>query len=203
MKQNFNICGWYHSHPHITVFPSNVDIKTQSMYQTMDNKFVGLIASVYNQNKKTFVDTIELIGFQSEGDHFIKIPINICVYDDISMIEENLKTLYKIPDILSKEENNLYLKNTENSNNVLCNMSNLGGKLLFFLLFGNFSTIILFKVYLHTMSEVIGTSYLEMIDALECRTELNALIIKKLQNSETVTDTASIEVELPKEEPNE
>lgn len=39
----------YHSHPHITVMPSHVDVRTQAMYQTMDEGFIGLIFSVFNQ----------------------------------------------------------------------------------------------------------------------------------------------------------
>ncbi|CAI9148993.1 unnamed protein product [Rangifer tarandus platyrhynchus] len=30
------VVGWYHSHPHITVWPSHVDVRTQAMYQTDD-----------------------------------------------------------------------------------------------------------------------------------------------------------------------
>lgn len=43
------VIGWYHSHPHITVLPSHVDIKTQATYQMLDEGFVGLIFSTFNQ----------------------------------------------------------------------------------------------------------------------------------------------------------
>ncbi len=43
------VIGWYHSHPHITVLPSHVDIKTQATYQMLDDGFVGLIFSTFNQ----------------------------------------------------------------------------------------------------------------------------------------------------------
>lgn len=39
----------YHSHPHITVLPSHVDVRTQAMYQGLDEGFIGLIFSVFNQ----------------------------------------------------------------------------------------------------------------------------------------------------------
>jgi len=42
------VIGWYHSHPHITVHPSHVDVKTQRMFQNLDKGFVGLIFSVFN-----------------------------------------------------------------------------------------------------------------------------------------------------------
>ena len=68
------IIGWYHSHPHITVHASHVDIRTQvrisscgalmllrvefptctvalwqANYQMMDSGFVGLIFSAFNE----------------------------------------------------------------------------------------------------------------------------------------------------------
>ena len=38
---SLRVLGWYHSHPHITVHPSHVDLATQASYQTMDINFVG------------------------------------------------------------------------------------------------------------------------------------------------------------------
>jgi JAB1/Mov34/MPN/PAD-1 ubiquitin protease len=43
------VVGWYHSHPHITVLPSHVDIRTQAMYQMLDPSFIGLIISTFNE----------------------------------------------------------------------------------------------------------------------------------------------------------
>ncbi|KAG8485583.1 hypothetical protein CXB51_018986 [Gossypium anomalum] len=42
-KQTTRFIGWYHSHPHITVLPSHVDVRTQAMYQLLDSGFIGLI----------------------------------------------------------------------------------------------------------------------------------------------------------------
>uniref|UniRef100_A0A2R8ZNU8 Lys-63-specific deubiquitinase n=1 Tax=Pan paniscus TaxID=9597 RepID=A0A2R8ZNU8_PANPA len=47
------VVGWYHSHPHITVWPSHVDVRTQAMYQMMDQGFVGLIFSCFIEDKNT------------------------------------------------------------------------------------------------------------------------------------------------------
>ena len=49
--ESINVLGWYHSHPHITVQPSHVDLRTQASYQLMDNRFVGIIFSVFNEDK--------------------------------------------------------------------------------------------------------------------------------------------------------
>jgi BRCA1/BRCA2-containing complex subunit 3 len=43
------VVGWYHSHPHITVLPSHVDVRTQAMYQMLDPGFIGLIISPFNK----------------------------------------------------------------------------------------------------------------------------------------------------------
>ncbi|KAF7462883.1 Hypothetical predicted protein [Marmota monax] len=47
------VVGWYHSHPHITVWPSNFDVRTQAMYQMMDQGFVVLIFSCFTEDKNT------------------------------------------------------------------------------------------------------------------------------------------------------
>lgn len=43
------VVGWYHSHPHITVLPSHVDVRTQAMYQMLDPGFIGVIISTFNE----------------------------------------------------------------------------------------------------------------------------------------------------------
>jgi BRCA1/BRCA2-containing complex subunit 3 len=63
LLDNFNesVIGWYHSHPHITVMPSHVDVKTQGNYQQLDSKFIGLIFSVFDKGK------YDVCAFQSQG----------------------------------------------------------------------------------------------------------------------------------------
>ncbi|KAF8068387.1 brcc3 [Scenedesmus sp. PABB004] len=58
------VVGWYHSHPHITVLPSHVDVNTQAMYQLLDGGFVGLIFSVFNAAASR-EQTIQVTAFQS------------------------------------------------------------------------------------------------------------------------------------------
>jgi proteasome lid subunit RPN8/RPN11 len=45
------VLGWYHSHPHITPYPSHVDLRTQAIYQLIDPVWVGLIFSVFDQKQ--------------------------------------------------------------------------------------------------------------------------------------------------------
>eukprot|EP01105_Mastigella_eilhardi_P008189 TRINITY_DN2002_c0_g1_i1.p1 TRINITY_DN2002_c0_g1~~TRINITY_DN2002_c0_g1_i1.p1 ORF type:complete len:265 (-),score=66.49 TRINITY_DN2002_c0_g1_i1:76-870(-) len=59
------VVGWYHSHPHITVRPSHVDVATQANYQMLDNSFVGLIFSCFNHDATTKKGRLQLIAFQS------------------------------------------------------------------------------------------------------------------------------------------
>ncbi|KAF5957130.1 hypothetical protein HYC85_004355 [Camellia sinensis] len=58
------VIGWYHSHPHITVLPSHVDVRTQAMYQLLDSGFIGLIFSCFSEDVHK-VGRIQVIAFQS------------------------------------------------------------------------------------------------------------------------------------------
>ncbi|XP_027674404.1 lys-63-specific deubiquitinase BRCC36 isoform X4 [Chelonia mydas] len=63
--RSMRVVGWYHSHPHITVWPSHVDVRTQAMYQMMDQGFVGLIFSCFIEDKNTKTGRILYTCFQS------------------------------------------------------------------------------------------------------------------------------------------
>ncbi|KEG11386.1 metallopeptidase [Trypanosoma grayi] len=41
------VIGWYHSHPRITPYPSQVDLRSQETYQMLESGWVGLIFSVF------------------------------------------------------------------------------------------------------------------------------------------------------------
>lgn len=59
------VIGWYHSHPHITVHPSHVDVRTQGIYQMLDSCFVGLIWSVFNTDHSDESHQVQITAFQS------------------------------------------------------------------------------------------------------------------------------------------
>lgn len=68
------VIGWYHSHPHITVLPSHVDVRTQAMYQLLDSGFIGLIFSCFNEDQYK-VGRIQVTAFQSldgKQNHVLK-----------------------------------------------------------------------------------------------------------------------------------
>lgn len=54
------VIGWYHSHPHITVLPSHVDVRTQATYQQLDEGFVGLIFSTFNEDSLTLAQRVQV-----------------------------------------------------------------------------------------------------------------------------------------------
>lgn len=115
------VVGWYHSHPHITVWPSHVDVRTQAMYQMMDDCFVGLIFSVFNQDKSS-KNRIQMTCFQSinhslEGEppQYIRIEVPVHISKSIGYSRPNLDSLVELPCILSEEELNLYTKAIENN----------------------------------------------------------------------------------------
>jgi len=81
-SKKLRILGWYHSHPHITVWPSHVDLATQYNYQGMDENFVGIIFSIFNDDGTSKTSCFEVTCFQThrgvDGDMSrISIPIEI------------------------------------------------------------------------------------------------------------------------------
>lgn len=69
------VIGWYHSHPHITVLPSHVDVRTQAMFQLLEPGFVGLIFSCFSEDAQK-VGKIQVIAFQSlDGTQRAIVPV--------------------------------------------------------------------------------------------------------------------------------
>ncbi|XP_043464777.1 lys-63-specific deubiquitinase BRCC36-like [Leptopilina heterotoma] len=99
------VLGWYHSHPHITVCPSHVDVGTQAMHQQMDSKFFGLIFSVFSEEKDSKTQEVQLTCFQSFNQEAIEIPLEISYTLNISA--DCLQTMASLPKILVQEEEEL------------------------------------------------------------------------------------------------
>ncbi|XP_072943753.1 lys-63-specific deubiquitinase BRCC36-like [Epargyreus clarus] len=105
------VVGWYHSHPHITVWPSHVDLATQSMYQRMDSSFVGLIFAVFLKDQTTKAPQIQITCFQSinEGSNQSRREIELEITNTTdSLILHNFQILAKLPEILKEEEDEAY-----------------------------------------------------------------------------------------------
>merc|ERR1719163_1040612 len=70
IQRKTRVVGWYHSHPHITVLPSHVDLRTQHQYQGMDSTFIGLIFTVFNSDPVNGSLRHELMAFRAlEGPY--------------------------------------------------------------------------------------------------------------------------------------
>ncbi|KAB0344563.1 hypothetical protein FD754_021489 [Muntiacus muntjak] len=114
------VVGWYHSHPHITVWPSHVDVRTQAMYQMMDQGFVGLIFSCFIEDKNTKVlsprgprdfwsssQHISIEG-QKEEERYERIEIPIHIVPHITIGKVCLESAVELPKILCQEEQDAY-----------------------------------------------------------------------------------------------
>jgi BRCA1/BRCA2-containing complex subunit 3 len=113
LQRPMRIVGWYHSHPHITVWPSHLDIRTQASYQLMDDGFIGLIFSVFNHDKVSKINKVQVCCFQSVKNSFgiedyerLEIPLYIEPVERIS--DPCLRSLVHLPEILCHEEDDLY-----------------------------------------------------------------------------------------------
>nr|ACG37360.1 mov34/MPN/PAD-1 family protein [Zea mays] len=82
IKKTTRVIGWYHSHPHITVLPSHVDVRTQAMFQLLDTGFVGLIFSCFSEDAQK-VGKIQVTAFQSEGGQQHALPLAIAPVIDL------------------------------------------------------------------------------------------------------------------------
>ena len=104
MQESLRVVGWYHSHPHITVFPSHVDVKTQGSYQQFDEGFIGLIFSVFNKEK------IQVCAFQSRklsnGDwERIEVPIDLrTLHKPINGEPSRLSSIVSMQTLLSLQK---------------------------------------------------------------------------------------------------
>ncbi|CAO3698569.1 unnamed protein product [Rhizopus stolonifer] len=83
MNQDMMVIGWYHSHPHITVFPSHIDVRTQLSQQLMDNRFFGIIVSCFDTTSDNS-EKMQITCFQSEQTEKRQVPLFIEPEENIS-----------------------------------------------------------------------------------------------------------------------
>ncbi|XP_045114504.1 lys-63-specific deubiquitinase BRCC36-like isoform X2 [Portunus trituberculatus] len=109
--KELHIVGWYHSHPHITVWPSDIDLQTQAGYQQMDSHFIGLIFSVYNEDKKTKIGNHQVTCFQAsnqspEGEppQYVRLPVPIEILSTPILASNNQQALDNLCSTLHEEQ---------------------------------------------------------------------------------------------------
>ncbi|XP_031376391.1 uncharacterized protein LOC116192095 isoform X2 [Punica granatum] len=93
------VIGWYHSHPHITVLPSHVDVRTQAMYQLLDSGFIGLIFSCFSEDSNK-VGRIQIIAFQSSDGKQARMSVK-----PIPLSPVNRNSVIDLESSLSSSEN--------------------------------------------------------------------------------------------------
>eukprot|EP00672_Neobodo_designis_P015974 CAMPEP_0174837560 /NCGR_PEP_ID=MMETSP1114-20130205/6826_1 /TAXON_ID=312471 /ORGANISM="Neobodo designis, Strain CCAP 1951/1" /LENGTH=255 /DNA_ID=CAMNT_0016071627 /DNA_START=55 /DNA_END=819 /DNA_ORIENTATION=+ len=107
--QKTRVIGWYHSHPHITPYPSAVDLATQATCQLMERCWVGLIFSVFNTDKKSQRQRITLHSFATLVDgsgqqHHLKVPVSVVPASYVmAQPPPGLSVVSKMPELLAAE----------------------------------------------------------------------------------------------------
>ncbi|KAG5867766.1 hypothetical protein JTB14_012383 [Gonioctena quinquepunctata] len=105
LNRPMRVLGWYHSHPHITVWPSHVDIRTQATYQTMDPLFVGLIFSVFQNDARSRNNLIQFTCFQAYRENLELERREVELVIKSSPIHNfDLEGIADLPRILIQEE---------------------------------------------------------------------------------------------------
>jgi len=126
-KLQLNVIGWYHSHPHLIVSPSTVDLRTQLNMQNLDSRFFGIIFSCFNQEND--VQRLNITCFQSSlidsSPGHLEIPLIIS--SDNTYPDYSLYQLTELPNILFTEEKNSFeesLQNKDISNEIDSTLAN-------------------------------------------------------------------------------
>ncbi|XP_045602240.1 lys-63-specific deubiquitinase BRCC36 [Procambarus clarkii] len=121
--QELHIVGWYHSHPHITVWPSDIDLQTQAGYQQMDSRFIGLIFSVYNEDKKTKVGSHQVTCFQAtnqspegEAPQYVRLPVPLEIRLTPSLAINNQQALENLCSTLYDEQSEVLQLSRQRAN---------------------------------------------------------------------------------------
>jgi len=126
-KRPLRVVGWYHSHPHITVWPSHVDLRTQKNYQDyLDSRFVGLIYSVFSDDKATKQQTIQVTCFQTReiNSQFERSEVPLCISPAPQVGPQCLASLTELPQILMQEEDEAYTRVCVDGQDLLTRLHN-------------------------------------------------------------------------------
>ncbi|CAG9860829.1 unnamed protein product [Phyllotreta striolata] len=158
------VLGWYHSHPHITVWPSHVDIRTQAMYQTMDPMFVGLIFSVFQSDTNNSKNQIQVTCFQAhdKGSDFERKEIDLSIIPS-PFQKYNLEEIAKFSKILSQEEVECGDSKVNDIHDELCTLHNDAFKTL-------------------TLVHIVSKVTRPLCESLEERKQIIYLLTKELEH---------------------
>uniref|UniRef100_A0A5S6QHC5 MPN domain-containing protein n=1 Tax=Trichuris muris TaxID=70415 RepID=A0A5S6QHC5_TRIMR len=113
-RNPLRVIGWYHSHPHITVFPSAVDNRTQEEYQNaFDPMWIGLIFGVFNNEEDTGLGRVQYLAFQARGGKYDAVPVIIVPKTQPRFHSQLLDHFALLINVLFDEELDGYTKAAE------------------------------------------------------------------------------------------
>ncbi|KAI9275455.1 JAB1/Mov34/MPN/PAD-1 ubiquitin protease-domain-containing protein [Phascolomyces articulosus] len=111
LNRKMCVIGWYHSHPHITVFPSHVDLRTQLSQQYLDSHFFGIIVSCFDSSSE-HTQRVQITCFQAENNpndgtvSRVNVPIEIV--PSYTMPPVMRETFLNLPKLMFEEHNKEY-----------------------------------------------------------------------------------------------
>ncbi|KAL4705143.1 hypothetical protein ACJJTC_018714 [Scirpophaga incertulas] len=167
VERPLRVVGWYHSHPHITVWPSHVDLATQSMYQRMDSSFVGIIFAAFLTEQTTKAPSVQITCFQStnEGSTQNRREIQLEIVNNTdSLLEKNFEILTQLPTILKEEEDESYRNEVGNAecHDIIIKQHNAAIRTI-------------------AIGHIVEKMSRPMLEALVARNELNVIRLKALK----------------------
>ncbi|KAJ3061230.1 BRCA1 BRCA2-containing complex, subunit 3 [Podochytrium sp. JEL0797] len=162
---NTAVIGWAHSHPHITVLPSHVDLRCQRDQQMLSESFIGLILSVFNDFKG--VQRCQFIAFRtiaSESELIrTEIPVFLTPTTSNGISSTSLQQLLRIPQIFLSEEKEFFTKAVATGDDA--EKDGLAEKLVL----SHYSGL-----YVRNLSSVLDKLCVPLVEAVEARLNRNA-----------------------------
>ncbi|KAI7854938.1 JAB1/Mov34/MPN/PAD-1 ubiquitin protease-domain-containing protein [Circinella umbellata] len=110
LNRKMCVIGWYHSHPHITVFPSHVDLRTQLSQQYLDSHFFGIIISCFDSSSD-HIQRVQITCFQAEqtSDGTVsRVNVPIEIIPSYTMSSVMRETFLDLPKRMFEEHNKEY-----------------------------------------------------------------------------------------------
>jgi len=168
LQRPMRVVGWYHSHPHITVWPSHIDVRTQADYQLMDDDFIGLIFSIFNHDKNTKMNRVQVSCFQSTqlamDSEWKRVEVQLHIDPShYGMNDACIASLVDLPFILREEEEEAYSRATKTPDLDLLTCLHNG------------------SVYTSSMMNIDESMYVPLLETMEQRLENRLEYLKQLQ----------------------
>ncbi|TPX77165.1 hypothetical protein CcCBS67573_g01583 [Chytriomyces confervae] len=175
------VVGWAHSHPHITVLPSHVDLRCQRDQQMLSEAFVGVIISVFNDFKG--IQRVQVIAFRTikDGGDLVRVEVPVFIQPGGGIQPDALRQLMRIPEIFLQEEKEFFSKacaaqNTANKTAVVVAAAGKDQDYSDQIVMSHYTGI-----YMRNLTSVLDKLCVPMVEAVVARHERNLEEIKLLK----------------------